>query len=248
LITFSAPSTAATIVTVVGYDDRNIPVIATSGALAIGTESYYMAKAFSKVASVTFTASPGAGITAAIGNGQVIGLPYFLGNIQMITSIKYNNITLDPTWAVTNNAAPNLAPAVLATAGFPWRTTGTATPRVPPAANSTDARGLIAVLELTAPTPPGAAAGAGDVALDAFDGAVAGGVATGNMLSVEYYVYGADSYVDAQLNNNVVSAQALVGGVFGTANSVPALVYADLVGWQYPGDLNYSGTPVNART
>lgn len=220
-ITFAANTTSNTTVTWTGYDDRNIPVTSTatfnSGTVG-GT--YPLAnggtvnqlKCCSMVSSVTFTADPG--VQVSIGTGLTIGLPYFCPNRQYIQSLSWNG-----GWGIMTNTGTvasvlwNPLQSLIFTTGYQFNPVSGAGAVAPPSATTRDARGFVDLGNATA-------------ALNPPNGS--------RLLSVFYYVYGADSYLQAQLTNALPSAITQTGITTTTLNRLQMLAQ-DEVGLQFPG-------------
>lgn len=199
-----------TILTIVGYDDRNvsvigdvtIPVATAAGTYTLDT---FVAgggvKAYKKIVSCTFTADPGQQVS--IGQGDAIGLPFFVPHEQYIKTLMWGN-------AVVNQFGGAFVP------GYQFNPQTIAPlgnqqfnpldPRAPTAVTS-DARGYVVL--------PTASNGA-------------------RMLSVSFYVYGADSYLQWLLTNGNLSAQTQTQITVAAYNS-GQMLDRDEVGLQYPG-------------
>ena len=189
-VTFSGTTTAATTITVNGYDYRGV---ATTSAQTynVGTPAdLYLigARSLALISSVTFSANPG--VNVSIGNSNYIGLPYLFLNTQFISFL---------TW---ENTYPNIDNYT--TPGCNWRI-GT----VPAVGNS--CRGFV-----VCPSSPD----------------------NNTLLTMEYWVMGADSEHNNLLQNLYPTALALTGVEKNASGQYvwPYLTTYDLVGIQYPGE------------
>lgn len=202
---YTGNTTAATTITVTGYDDRNVAVTATGtlptatvpGTYPLGVGANITTgttgKCFSSISSVTCTANPGQQIS--IGTGLRIGLPYFLPRKSYISNIIWNTAILAIS---STNIVSGFQFNPIAVSPYPLNYPATVT------AQTTDARGFV------------------DLSLN--------GVFAPNgqvLLSVYYYVYGADSYLQAQLTNMEPTAigQTQIGG-----NTAPGVIAQDPAG------------------
>lgn len=226
LFTFGGTTTSATTITIRGWDDRNVAVTCsfTVPTATAATIPIFSQKAFLMIRDIQFSANPG--VTVSVGTGSCIGFPFYISRIAQIVNAKWNNVAITTTATTTGtiigNSPTTTTPSVL-NLGYQWRTGYSQTPKVYPTATTSDARGLIILDPTTGGTSP------------------ANGT---SVFAALIYVYGADSYVQAGLQNNIVSTQTYVKGITGvsTTTAPPTLVYADEVGWQYPGDNSYNGT------
>lgn len=209
-------------VTVRGWDNRNVAVTASKTINTATGTSFFIQKSFSLIRDIVWTTTPG--VNVSVGIGQQIGLPFYMPLIQYFADTSWNSADFD-IYANFNGPTANFI------SPNDWRVEYAGDPypnHVLPNATSKDARGIIQL-----------------------NGAGTGQDPNGtSMFSANLYVYGADSYLQAQLQNNVVSAQKQVGGILELTSpftpfpmnqsAPPTLVSADEVGWQYPGDNSYN--------
>lgn len=212
----------ATTVTTTGWDFYNTPLTANT-LIPIGTvsgqEASTVDKMFYRIASITFSAFPynNPTQTTSVGIGRRLGLPFYLNNLASVDSYYWADATRPYTSPYYDNASPALANTVRITAGFPWRSNPAGA--IANTANNNDALGFVDL-----PSDP--------------DGV--------KVLKVKYYVYGADPYLYAQLQNEVngslpknVTAKILVNVQRNASNTkwvLPYLVKQDEVAPQMPGD------------
>ena len=207
-ITLAGANTAnATNLTFVGYDDRNVAVTGTvtipintpagtyslrnpagvAGGVAGSTGGF---KTYKKIVSVTSSAAL-AGTTLSVGNGDAFGLPFFVPQAAYIKNIIWNNAALSPLTATIFYPGYQFNPVIYAPltqnpfSFNPLNTTNTGLGSIAnPSATSTDARGYVVVPNASNGTyPPTTPFGAT------------------KMLTVCFYVYGADSYLQWKLVN-----------------------------------------------
>ena len=244
VFSFSGQPANGSFVTYTAYDDRNVAVTATSPNLnaaatqiaATGIWVWVGQKCVSKITSIVFTGvlpavnvSVGTTSTtiagAVLGQFGNIGLPFYLPGVSPTDNTR--GYIINGSWDNTGlNTTTQVEP------GNDWRQgpagnngIASSSPPTYPTAASQDARGYVilpsAPTAVLAPVAPVLTAN------------------TGRVLSIYYYVYGADSYLQTQLQNNLSGPSQLVGTIPVVAGglSIPTLVTQDEVGMQFPGSL-----------
>lgn len=221
---YGGATTAPSTVEMVGYDNRNVRVI-SEVMIPVGSVvgSYSLGrKAVTKIESVTFSADPGQQVSIGTGAATVamdpgtnpapqLGAYEYVGLRFFCPRVEYLRGLL--WWAGGKIAAlPNIVPGNQFNPVTPTGYTG-------PSATSVDARGLVRLANTTPASVPA-------------DGT--------RMLSCSYYVYGADSYLQAQLANNDASAIRQTQ-ILNTAINYGQMLEQDMVGLQYPGNYNPTG-------